>query len=618
MQLQREFRHFQRLLIAGNLIVLVLLAGTTLLALHSSREAHTERARQSVENLARSVSQSVGAEIRLVDGTLISIIQELGRLHPDGPLDADAARAIIEGRRQLLPEIDDIRITDAQGVVLTRDTEAPLSIGDRPYFAQARQQTGELALSEPLQSRVTGRWSLILARAWRGSDGRFLGVVYAALSADHFIDGFEAVAQDMRGAVALRTDTLALVARYAPGASDRLAGIGSKNVSAELLNVLNQHRDSGFFVTRTALDGVERASAFQRVDGRPLTVLVGLDTDDFLHPWRREALQVGLLSVLLGLMVATLSAMLLMRQRELQRAQAASAQRAAEQQVMLDNEIVGIAKAMDRTTVWHNRALARMLGYAPGAMVGLPTRLVYAHESDYQRVGRAYVELTQGRQYRTEVQMRRADGSLLWIDLSGVRLPNGQSMWVMVDISRVKASAADAEHRARHDALTGLPNRHQLEPAIADAIRQARQTGSRLAVAFVDLDGFKAVNDELGHEAGDALLREIGRRIAQGIRAEDLAVRLGGDEFVVVLGGVSRREDVALVLERMLQSLAAPFELSQGVRCAVGASIGVAMWPDDGSEAGELMARADEAMYVAKRAGKQRIEFSSAGSAPSA
>jgi diguanylate cyclase (GGDEF)-like protein/PAS domain S-box-containing protein len=616
MPAQRKSRQFQRLLIAGNLIVLALLAGSTLLNLRASREAYTNSARQSVENLTRSVSQNVAAEIRQIDSTLASITQELDRLHPDGPLDAAAARAIIDGRRRLLPEVDGIRITDAEGLVLTTDTAAPVSVGDRPYFVQARERPGALALSEPLLSRITGRWSLVLARAWRGGDGRFLGIVYAVLSAEHFIDRFEAVARDTRGAVALRTDALSLVARYAPGATDRLAGIGSNKVSAELSDALARSSESGFYITRTALDGIERASAYQRVAGYPLTVLVGLDTEDFYRPWRREAVQLGLLSGLLGLMVMTLSALVLGRQRELLRAQVATAQLAAEQQVMLDNEIVGISKAADRRTVWHNRALARMLGYEPGGMVGRPTRECYANEADYLRVGQAYAELTEGKQYRTELQMRRTDGSLVWIDLSGVRLPDGQSMWVMVDISRMKASEAEAEHRASHDALTGLPNRSQVGPAIADAIQLARQGGHKLAVAFIDLDGFKAINDEQGHEAGDVLLREVARRIGQSIRAKELAARLGGDEFVVVLNGVNRREDVEPVLARMLEALQAPVELPGGVRVTVGASAGVALWPDDGIEAGELMAAADQAMYAAKRAGKHRIEFSAASSGP--
>ncbi len=613
MPLQRKSRQFKRLLVAGNLILLALLAGSTLLALRASREAYTNSARQSVENLTRSVSQNVAAEIRQIDSTLASVIQELERLHPDGPLDAAAARLIIDGRRRLLPEVDGIRITDPAGRVLTSDTAAPVSVGDRPYFAQARDRPDALALSEPLVSRVTGRWSLVLARAWRGSDGRFLGIVYAVLSAEHFIDRFEAVARGTRGAVALRTDELKLVARYAPGATDRLAGIGGSKVSAELSDALTHRRESGFYITRTALDGIERASAYQRVAGYPLTVLVGLDTEDFYRPWRREAVQLSLLSGLLGLLIVALSALALVRQRDLLRAHAATAQLAAEQQAMLDNELVGIAKAADRRTVWHNRALARMLGYPPGGMVGLPTSEVYADEADYRRVGQAYAELTEGKQYRTELQMRRTDGSTLWVDLSGVRLPDGQSLWVMVDISRMKASEADAEHRAGHDALTGLPNRSQLGPAIADAIRLARQGGHKLAVAFIDLDGFKAVNDELGHEAGDVLLREVARRIAQGIRARDLAARLGGDEFVVVLNGVHRREDVEPVLSRMLDALTVPVELPGGALAAVGASVGVALWPDDGPEAGGLMEAADQAMYAAKRAGKRRIVFSAAG-----
>ena len=282
----------------------------------------------------------------------------------------------------------------------------------------------------------------------------------------------------------------------------------------------------------------------------------------------------------------------------------------AEQSAMLDNEILGMAKLRKRVMLWKNRALEQIFGYAPGELDGQPIRLLYADEASYEAVGAgAYPRITTDLHYRTQVQMRHKQGHLLWIDLSGVKLSEELSLWTMVDISAVKEAQARAEHIAFHDLLTGLPNRLLLADRMRQAILSAGRSGKRVAVCYLDLDGFKAVNDKHGHDSGDELLGEISQRIETNLRGEDTAARVGGDEFVLLLTQLGSDDEWRLVLERVMAAIHAPILLDNGATVQVGVSIGVALAPDNGNDAGELLTQADHAMLRAKRAGKGRIEL---------
>lgn len=169
---------------------------------------------------------------------------------------------------------------------------------------------------------------------------------------------------------------------------------------------------------------------------------------------------------------------------------------------------------------------------------------------------------------------------------------------------------------AQTDPLTGLPNRLLFRTKLEDAIKSAIADKSRVAVLFVDLDYFKSINDRLGHDAGDAVLRMAAKRLKDAIRQDDLVARFGGDEFVVLISRLEAQhaEHVALlVAESILEALIKPFEVA-GSRLNMPASIGVAMFPHDGADAGSLLKNADTAMYAAKQGGRNRIEQFSGGS----
>ena len=176
------------------------------------------------------------------------------------------------------------------------------------------------------------------------------------------------------------------------------------------------------------------------------------------------------------------------------------------------------------------------------------------------------------------------------------------------DISEAKEHLSELKRRSDEDVLTGLPNRHWIQDYLPKAIAQAEKSSVSLALLFIDLDGFKKVNDTAGHAAGDEVLQHAAQRLREAIRPHDKVVRFGGDEFVVILENVEHRMAAAHVAERALRAFVQPFRLSQGVH-AVGTSIGIALFPNDGQEASELLEKADIAMYSVKSNGKRGYQF---------
>jgi diguanylate cyclase (GGDEF)-like protein len=159
---------------------------------------------------------------------------------------------------------------------------------------------------------------------------------------------------------------------------------------------------------------------------------------------------------------------------------------------------------------------------------------------------------------------------------------------------------------AYFDTLTGLPNRANFSELLATQIAAAQRDGARLGVALLDLDGFKTVNDTMGHDAGDALLTVVGRRLREATRDNDTAARMGGDEFLFIFNEIDRPEDVDAIAQRLLDALAEPFSVN-GTAFQLTASVGGAVYPDDGADEIALMKRADLAMYAAKRLGGSRF-----------
>jgi diguanylate cyclase (GGDEF)-like protein len=203
-----------------------------------------------------------------------------------------------------------------------------------------------------------------------------------------------------------------------------------------------------------------------------------------------------------------------------------------------------------------------------------------------------------------------ADGSKRWISFNAQPLLGSDGQTLMgavtsrIDVTQLKTREHRLAHLAGHDPLTELPNRRLLAERLRQLTVQARRSGRRVAVCYLDLDGFKPVNDSLGHDAGDELLTEVAQRLLGQVREGDTVARVGGGEFALVLADLTEAQAVGSVLARLLEAISAPYVVAGTLRAGVSASIGVTVFPDDDAEPETLLRHADMAMFVAKQAGK--------------
>jgi diguanylate cyclase (GGDEF)-like protein len=216
-------------------------------------------------------------------------------------------------------------------------------------------------------------------------------------------------------------------------------------------------------------------------------------------------------------------------------------------------------------------------------------------------------------EWQGEIWNRRKSGEVYAEMLSIVAVKDEQGrlqhyVGAFSDISILKEHEAELDHIAHYDMLTAVPNRRLLSDRLNQAIARAKRVGKRLAVCYLDLDGFKPINDQFGHEGGDRMLIEIARRLESVSRTDDTVARLGGDEFVLLWNNISNEADCIQALGRVLTETSEPMML-EGEPVSVSASIGVTLYPDDNVDADSLLRHADHAMYSAKQLGKNRYQM---------
>ncbi|MGP9814091.1 putative bifunctional diguanylate cyclase/phosphodiesterase [Rhodopseudomonas sp. NSM] len=254
-----------------------------------------------------------------------------------------------------------------------------------------------------------------------------------------------------------------------------------------------------------------------------------------------------------------------------------------------------------------NDAAVAHYGYSPSEFAALTIRRLQAFETDLPWGGNATSEERAARTW-THV---KADGSLIDLAIYARQLSyDGEPavLLALMDITERKRAEMRLAFMAHHDGLTGLPNRSLLRKRLDELLSQTRRTGEKIAVLFVGVDHFKAVNDTLGHAVGDKLLRAIARRLRSTLREEDPLARLNSDEFAVVQTGIKRPEDVTLLAKRLLNAIAEPF-LLEGHSVVAGASIGIAVAPLDGDDSEKLLMNADMALSRAKKDARGSFSF---------
>jgi diguanylate cyclase (GGDEF)-like protein/PAS domain S-box-containing protein len=260
-----------------------------------------------------------------------------------------------------------------------------------------------------------------------------------------------------------------------------------------------------------------------------------------------------------------------------------------------------------------NPTFSEMTGYSRDEVIGKTPRLLKSGHHSRQFFIAMWDAIARRGYWRGEIWNRHRSGGLR-VQLLNISAVFGEGgavshyLGVFSDITQIKENEKQLERLAHYDALTGIPNRLLLADRLQQAIAQARRRGTLLAVCYLDLDEFKKVNDNFGHEAGDLLLVEVARRLQQAVRTGDTVARLGGDEFVCLLPSLVQASECETIVQRVISNLTAPYSIS-GASARVVASVGVAVYPHHGSQGDALLRHADEAMYVAKYAGGNRYRF---------
>ncbi|WP_229633262.1 bifunctional diguanylate cyclase/phosphodiesterase [Duganella qianjiadongensis] len=582
-------------------LALPVFAGLLLLAiwLVTFHEINNERA-HAQEAVSDSLRELMGTYEAQVSRSLDSIDQTL-RVVKYAVERKGALGAFAELERVgLLPPgvVFNVSIVDRNGqVVASRPRRSAMSVADQPYFSVHQERDSGATYVSPVSRDVANNdWHVHFTRRLDDALGNFAGIVIVETDPAYFTSSYE---------------------RSRLGELGMLGLVGSDGIVRALRTgdklTFGQRLSSDEF---RRLEGVERYSDMRELHGVALNVVVGLAEQEAMSGFERQRKdklwQAGIASAVLALGTTLLCLWAWQGARHRTHVRRAQETYAAATAASMDAFFVLRAvydshgEICDFAFFDTNSRAEKMIGHSKEQLRGM-TLCGLSPQARSSAMFAGMVRVMQlGGVHEQEWENNLPQLKARWLHQQMVAVEGGV-VAIVRDISERKLAEERMLHLAHHDTLTGLPNRSMIGARLEQAIAQAHRHNSALLVAFIDLDGFKLVNDSLGHNAGDELLKVVAERMAGCLRAGDVVGRFGGDEFVLLLNE-SYGVEAAPVLERVREAvLEAILLCDQEVQ--VSCSIGVAVYPDDGADAETLLMHADTAMYRAKDTGKNNCQF---------
>lgn len=605
-------------IIALGLIALATYIGLGLIGLQQSYNRENEFARRSQENLAKVLESHARSTVDKVDTVLLASQQRLNGAFGGESMDKASINSALARYLRLIEESQSLRIADRKGnFIFDASGEiASASIADRPYFLHNKtEQSGRLVISEPLFARITQNWVITLSRRLNDRQGQFAGLVQAAVRAEHFENFYASLNLGTNHSVTLIDDQLRLIARY-PATPDKLG----KTIESDTLRALvdGGRGRGGLYTTHSGIDGVERLYALRKVGDYPLYVLIGHATDDYLANWKQQVMWGAVSTLILSLVLAGWIAVWLRtygNARRLAQGMARAYETTMRRTRALLDSLPDPAWLSDRQhrMIAVNEAYCTISGRAEDDILGRSADQIWPEEAAIALVEQDAEAMHSRCQQRREGSQLVADGSLHHFEYISTPVLDDEGRLAGVagvarDITQLYDNQERIRHLAEHDILTDLPNRALLGTSMSLALADALGEQAQIALLFLDLDHFKFVNDTLGHETGDQLLLQVAQRMRDCLDERDTISRQGGDEFAVLVQGFSNLSRVAIIAQRLINGINQPFTVA-GQELRVGASIGISIYPQDGSDIGSLLKNADTAMYQAKAAGGNAYRF---------
>jgi diguanylate cyclase (GGDEF)-like protein len=511
-----------------------------------------------------------------------------------------------------------VALINREGIIVTSTHPDAVGkyFGDQPYFAEQQRAAGDrLYLSGPIDDRLSHQEVIAFTRPLLSPDGRFDGVVLISVLPSFFTQHYAEPILREYGFVGLaRTDGAVVATRSGSTVHSFHTPFLLASLPGDKPEGVRQLDGRRWFA-----DSRTRVVGWRPFPDLGLIGIVGVDEYSAMAPYRihrQAALDNAWWNTAWLILAALLAASFYVHakwkkhQIETMRFTYRLATEGADEGFFINRPLRDAQGTVrDFDIVDCNQYGADMFGKQPQQLIGHRLSEFYHGELFRAACARLCEALDTG-VYDRELQVTPVSDQLLkarWIRYKAVRA--GEDLAVTIrDISESKAHLTELERRSNSDELTGLPNRYWIQHYLPKAIKDARAGGHGLAVLFIDLDGFKTVNDALGHGAGDELLRTVGKRLKTAVRPRDHVVRLGGDEFVVVLEQPGGAADVEHVVGRVLGSFRDGFHLEQSTH-VLNASIGISLFPEHGDDAETLLKNADIAMYSVKTEGKGNFRF---------
>lgn len=600
--IQKSRLPFRTFLISVNLLLFAFIAAAIVAALVISDQKRDESARNRMRATIKAMESHIVSDFKSADLSLQGFSNAIAALDPASPSYGASIKSLLTSPTSQF-ENDALIVyvnTEGIGVAASNGLNVEgVSYTDRDYFQVHARHDAEPGpfVGQPTLGKISGRKFVPVSRKVVNGKGVFLGVLMVALDAKVFADMFA----DSR----INDDELILLVhrngRIIARIPDFEKTFGIDLFEGPLFDEFRRNGPSGIFRMTSRIDKKERLTVYHEITGLPMIVAAGLSSKSLDNATRTEILAGMAILLLIGAILTVTARTILTSHANLEKSEARYRQLYSSIHdgvcyTNMDGMLVDFNDEFMKLTGFERLELSRM------KLIGLiPEKL----QEQERMIIREQV-MTRGVSDEFDTEYVRKDGVPIAVNVKIWLIRDEAGAPVMMgivarDVTKRRALAEKVAFLAQHDVLTGLINRASLNDRIEHAMAQARRRGEHVAIIFIDLDGFKQINDQHGHASGDAVLKAMARRMTNSLRASDTACRFGGDEFIIVLPDLADAAEAERVAQKIVAATASGIEFN-GRHLPLEFSFGIAIYPRDGTEVAALLHKADSDMYRAKMA----------------
>jgi len=605
------------LVVGGTLLIAAIAVGATLMA-QNFRERALRNSGRELENTVLMLAHHFDQQLQdfaVIQKDFVDYVRTIGVAGADDyrkRLSGQDIHRMLRSKIEALPYMGGVNIIDADGNVINSSTAWPaprINVSDRAYFRTFKYDPySPDVLIEPLHSRISGAWTILIVRKIMGPNGEFMGVVGRGIEPANFEKFFESVVLGEGATISMLHRDGTLLARY-PHSSE-LMGQNFKTGPFEHQRVFGLDHFAGRFMS--PVDGEDRLIASHALPHFPILMMATTTRAAALTDWRE---QIGILISVAASSALAIAGVLIAIVRKLLEQHRLSRERLTLEKQRLDRAVNNMTQGLllfdaDRRMVVCNQRYIDMYGLSTAVVKpGCSFHDIIAHRKttgSFTGDIDQYVErVLRDIHVRNSMVVDTADGRSIHI----LNEPLTDGGWVATheDITERRRIEERITHLAHYDALTDLPNRAMFHEHLRQELA-AIADGEEIAVHYIDIDEFKGVNDALGHLVGDELLKALAASLSRCAGPTDFVARLGGDEFAIVQSAVTSADQVNDLVARVFHAIRTPIDC-MGNHLTSDASIGIALAPRHGTALDQILKNADLAMYAAKSAGRRTYRF---------